>query len=180
MTYSDEIWKDIVGYEGLYQVSNYGEIKSLRKNKKIYQSINNAGYKVVSLYKNNKSIKKTVHRLVAIAFIPNFNNLPQVNHIDGIKINNNLNNLEWCDNKYNQKHASMLGLTKKRDEICSIKNGIKIIQYDLKDNYIKEWKNMKEASRTLKIDNSAISKCCRGKRNKCGGFKWKYKEVIKK
>lgn len=180
MNYKSEIWKDIVGYEGLYQVSSYGKIKSILKNKLIYQEVGNVGYKVVALYKNNKRKKVTVHRIVAKAFIPNLKNLPQVNHIDGNKLNNCVENLEWCDNRYNQIHANKLGLNSKRNFITSYLNGKKVLQYDLNGKFIKEWKSIKEASRILKIDNSCISKCCYHKRNKCGGYIWRfYEEVVK-
>ena len=113
-----EIWKDIPEYEGLYQVSNLGNIKSLsRRNKKrvnqerlMKLKLNSSGYYQVWLYKNNKDRGFFVHRLVALVFIPNKNNLPEVNHIDAIKINNVVSNLEWCTHLQNMKHANNLGL----------------------------------------------------------------------
>lgn len=104
-----EIWKDIEGYEGLYEVSNYGRIKSKKfKNKeKIIKSfIGSNGYPTITLYSNNHFIKKfSIHRLVAQAFIPNPNNYPQVNHIDLNKFNNFYSNLEWCTHNMNIQHA---------------------------------------------------------------------------
>ena len=119
-----EIWKDIEGYEGLYQVSNKGRIKSLNRidsrgrkvNEKILSSKpNNKGYLRVHLYKNGKRKPFSVHRLVAIAFIPNPNNLLEVNHKDENKENNTVDNLEWCDRKYNANYGS-------RNERASVSN----------------------------------------------------------
>lgn len=114
---ASEIWKDIKGYEGLYQVSNFGRIRSLDRWRnsgtggyfqtgkilKTKEDVN--GYLRVSLLKNGKYQKMNVHRLIAIAFIPNENNFPIINHKDGNKLNNNISNLEWCTYSYNSKHA---------------------------------------------------------------------------
>lgn len=114
----NRIWKDIPGYEGLYQVSNFGEVKSFykfrdgKKERILKHAINDSGYKIVVLTKNKKPKSLRVHRLVALTFIDNFENKPQVNHIDGNKLNNNINNLEWCTNGENEKHAYKLGLKK--------------------------------------------------------------------
>ena len=120
----NRIWKDIPEYEGLYQVSNFGEVKSLPKIRNIFNTyyfskekilkhaLNDSGYKIVVLAKNKKAKTLRVHRLVALAFIDNFENKPQVNHKDGNKLNNNVNNLEWCTNGENEKHAYKLGLKK--------------------------------------------------------------------
>jgi hypothetical protein len=113
-----EIWKDIVGYEGLYQVSNLGRVKSLpkmcgrsfREERLLTVDLSNCGYNRVSLCKDNKLTKYGVHRLVATAFIENPCNLPQVNHLDGNKTNNNVCNLEWCTAKDNTNHAFNNGL----------------------------------------------------------------------
>ena len=116
-----EIWKDIVGYEGLYKVSNLGRVKSLSRNfwngvnwwkskEKILKNNILSNYCIVYLYKNKKRKTKQVHRLVAQAFISNFNNKPEVNHIDGDKENNIVDNLEWCTHKENIQHAFKTGL----------------------------------------------------------------------
>ena len=106
-----EIWKEIIGYEGLYSVSNTGLVKRVTTNKIKYPSLNSWGYKVVSLSKSNTKLKTVlVHRLVAIHFIDNPENKKQVNHIDGIKTNNNVSNLEWNTQHENMTHAFKTGL----------------------------------------------------------------------
>ena len=106
-----EIWKDVKGYEGLYQVSNKGRIKSLNyrrtgKEGILQHSLDSYGYLKVTLHKNGKQKYFRIHRLVAEAFIPNVNDLPEVNHIDENKENNHVENLEWCDRKYNNNYGS--------------------------------------------------------------------------
>ena len=112
----EEIWKDIEGYEGLYQISNLGRVKSFprkgtqtKKEKILKEKRDKKGYCFVSL--NNVGAKPyKIHRLVAQAFIPNLENKPQINHIDGDKTNNRIDNLEWCNNSENQIHAYKKGL----------------------------------------------------------------------
>lgn len=109
-----EIWKDIKNYEGLYKVSNLGNVKSLpkkagrsnRKEKILNFNKNSKGYLRVELSKDKKRKQCLVHRLVAETFIPNYNNLPQINHKDENKENNYIDNLEWCDNKYNNNYGT--------------------------------------------------------------------------
>ena len=101
-----EIWKDIKGYEGLYQVSNLGNVYSIKNNKLLKLHISHKGYVVVCLYKNNKQHTQQIHRLIAQAFIPNPNNLPCVNHKDENPGNNDFRNLEWCTYKYNNNYGT--------------------------------------------------------------------------
>ena len=107
-----EEWKDIVGYEGLYQVSNLGRIKNIKKNTIKSQRNTFKGYLQVGL-SNKKDKTYRVHRLVAQAFIPNPENKPEVNHIDGDKKNDNVENLEWVTGKENIDHAIKTGVFKK-------------------------------------------------------------------
>lgn len=183
----EEIWKDIKDFEKRYMVSNYGRIKSLSKfvnnnpkskeigyysKEKILKTFDNTkGYKLVKLYKDNKKYIKKVHRLVAETFIPNIENKPQVNHIDGNKQNNNIYNLEWVTNKENIKHAWENNMCKKR---IGKENKLskKVYQFDLNNNFIKEWSSVEEARKTLHISN--ISSVCNKKRNKAGGYIWRY------
>lgn len=162
-----EIWKDVKGFEGLYQVSNIGNVR--RKKHLLFKTLRN--YYGVKLCKNNIKCFKYIHRLVAEAFIPNPDNKPQVNHIDGNKLNNNVNNLEWVTISENGKHAYKIGL-EKPTRISPV------LQYDLKGNFIKEYVSIKEAKKENK-KCSKISACCQGKRKTAGGYVWKYKELKK-
>lgn len=195
----EEIWKDIIGYEGLYQVSNLGRIKALikfNKTSKLYSSIGyyrkekilklescKNGYLRVALYKNKIKKRFLVHRLVAQAFIINSYNKPQVNHKDGNKTNNNINNLEWTTSKENNIHAHKTGLNKGSYGMVGKKGKlnkkIKIIeQYNLDNELIKKWYGFNEIQRELNIPIANIWACCNGKRKKAKGYIWRYKEEI--
>lgn len=170
-----EIWKDIKDYEGLYQVSNWGRVKSLKRlvkkwngsrtvSEKILQPlIQSNGYYYVGLVKNNKRINYKIHRLVAEHFIPNPNNYKEVNHKDENKTNNVVTNLEWCDRKYNQNYGT-------RTEKCSKK----VYQYTLDGKFVKEWKSTAECGRNG-FKQSSVAACCRGELKTYKGFIWKYK-----
>jgi hypothetical protein len=116
-----EVWKDVIGYEGLYQVSNFGNVKSLgnefsRKERLLKLSFQSKGYLTVVLQKDTKRKMVLVHRLVAEHFIPNINNKPQVNHINGIKTDNRLENIEWVSHRENLDHAIENNLVLKGDK----------------------------------------------------------------
>ena len=175
-----EIWKDIKGYEGSYMVSNNGNVKSIDrinycgyhyKEHILKQVVDRNGYCRVYLTKRAKTKCKLVHILVAQSFIPNPNNLPEINHKDENKANNCVDNLEWCTHQYNSNYGTRTSriIPKTID-----KTRTPVDQYDLNDNMIKEWYSMSEAARQLNIVQQNISKCCHGKRNIAGGFKWKF------
>lgn len=194
-----EEWKDIKGFEGLYQVSNKGRIKSLehftlqtniydkggKTNRKHEEKIlkgwiQNTGYLTVAL----KNKKYSIHRLVAETFIKNPEKHKTVNHIDGNKLNNKVENLEWCSLQENIKHAYKAGLMENCKRINSkIKQRAKFIdQYDLNGTYIKTFLGSKEAEKELRnkninISNSGIRDVCNGKRKTAGGFKWKWSKI---
>lgn len=156
-----EVFKDIEGYEGLYQVSNLGRVKSLNYNKtgneRILSSANNGlGYYFVDLHKKGKKEKHFLHRLVAEAFLENPNNLPDVNHIDQNKQNNTISNLEWCTRKYNVRYS-------KAKKVGCYKDNILIKTYQSMTDCIKDgfW-------------SSQVSKCCRGLKSQYKGFQWRY------
>lgn len=165
----NEEFRLIKDYENLYEVSNYGRIKSVKRGIIIKQRKDKRGYCILDLHKNNKQKTQKVHRLVAQAFIPNYNNYPCINHKDENKENNCIDNLEWCTIKYNNNY----GTSRKR---AAKKMGKKINQYDLQDNLIKTWCSMIEASRKLNIDRRSIFHCCKGYKHckSAGGYKWQY------
>jgi hypothetical protein len=160
-----EVWKDIEGYEGLYQVSNSGRIKSV-KNNIIRKPRIARGYLYVNLSKSGKKKTYKIHRLVAQHFIPNPNNYPCVNHKDEDKLNNFLNNLEWCTFKYNTNYGTSL---KRRVETQTRS----IFQYDLNGELIKIWHGLKEISKTG-MSASSISQCCNKKYYTSYGSVWRY------
>lgn len=183
---SNEIWKDIIGYEGYYQISSFGRVRSLKRiiidknnnkhtiNEKIlkpHKSIQ--GYLTVSLLKirNNKRIR--IHRLVALHFIENINNYSQVNHKDFNRENNNVDNLEWMTPSQNVKYSWDNGrygdsklITKEANKKCSKK----VLCVDLNTVF----ESARKASREFNIAISSISQCCNKKRKSAGGYKWQY------
>lgn len=170
-----EIWKDIQNYEGLYQVSNLGRVKSIIKKIILKNMVDKCGYEYVHLSKNNVQKRKSIHRLVAETFLDNKNNLPCVNHKDENKQNNNINNLEWCTYSYNNNYGTKI---KKQSEkmLNNKKRSKQVIQYNLKNDKINEYLSLREAERQTKIKYIDISKCCKNKRKTAGGYIWKFKE----
>lgn len=168
-----EVWKDVVGFEG-YKVSNYGKVKTVKFGRdSILHTSLARGYPHVTLYKNGIKNTKSVHRIVAEAFIPNTNNLPQVDHIDGNRANAALSNLRWCTAKENQNFEIA---QKKRIYVHILKEGKPIVQYSLKGEFINRWNSVSTASRTLGITREGIRDCCLGKQKTAFGFVWKYVE----
>ena len=173
---TEEIWKDIAGYEGLYKVSNLGRVKSLNyrrtgKEKERIPNKNNSGYLYVGLHKDGKMNNFLIHRLVAEAFIENVNDLPQVNHINENKLNNCVENLEWCSAKYNINYG---------EHNYNIRNTMSskvpnILQYTLDDKFLNEYVSGRDAERKTGISHGGILKCCQGKCRTWKGYIWKYK-----
>jgi len=187
----EEEWKPILGFEGLYEVSDVGRIKSLdrlvvtekRGNYSIPSSIMTPkkdvqGYLKICLRKDLKSHMFLTHRLVALAFIPNPTKYPQINHINGIKDDNRLENLEWCNNSMNQKH--MIEVLKTHNTAGKI-NGtapkcIKVDQIDKKtDQIIKTWPSIKEAIKA-KAATKSVWRALKDNSKTCLGSKWRYHE----
>ena len=205
MIENTEIWKPVVGYEGLYEVSSYGRVRSLDridnnnhplKGAILKPYISNSGYLLVGLYKQQKRDRKLLHRLVAEAFIPNPDNKPEIDHINTIKTDNTVflnedgsinyekTNLRWTTRKENINNP----LTKTKMHINARKpskgkygkkhhRSKPIIQYDKEGNFIKEWDCANDVERVLGISNKHIGSVCLGKRKSCGGYIWKYKNA---
>lgn len=201
-----EIWKPIRGYETLYEVSNFGKVKGIKRNKLLKPKISRDGYLRVGLRKpNEKQRWFFIHRLVAIAFIPNLNNYPQINHKDEVKTNNCVNNLEWCTAKYNCNYGTHIqriiantdyskidyeARHRHTDYVKRYKNtdykkigaytrkrfSKKVIQYSLDGEKIREWESTRAIARELNIDHKGIVNCCNGKYKTSYGFIWKYKD----
>ena len=169
-----EIWKDIKGYEGLYQISNLGRVKSFRESAKfgkqkeyiLKPSMINSGYHVVTLYKKDRTRRKhQLHRLVADAFIPNTENLPCINHKDENKINNEVSNLEWCTYSYNNNY----GTAKERAR----KTRMKFIHQQRTDGKaIAVYCSIDAACELLGYDKSTLEEWC--KNGTGGGYLWRY------
>jgi hypothetical protein len=174
-----EIWKDIEGFEGCYQVSNYGRIRSLRNQRGIRKvpkilkpEIMKKGYLRIPLRKNYCQKHVMVHRLVAIAFVPNPLSLPYVNHKDEDKSNNLASNLEWCTNEYNENYGTRnlrTGLSRRKP----------IVVYDAKGNFIAEYPSINDAAAFYGINASRLAYYCRGlsgtKREELKGLRFEFK-----
>lgn len=163
-----EEWRDVLGYEGLYEVSNLGRVR--RNGKILKPQAERGGYLHVFLSKNGIVKHGKVHRLVASAFIPNPNNYPQINHKDEDKTNNAVSNLEWCDGKYNANYGT-------RNKRVSEKMSKPVFQFDLLGNFIREWPSALKVEEETGMNHSNISMCCLGRYGfkTAGGFIWKFK-----
>lgn len=189
--YIEEIWKPVKGYEGLYEVSNYGRVRSLDygrtgKIRVLKPGLDGHGYLKVCLSIGGKHKTLFIHRLVAIAFIPNPNNYPIINHRDCNPLNNHVDNLEWCSYGYNNTY----GFARELRALKTVNHPNKshcVCQFNKDGTLIKEYPSAAEATRQTGISNSSILDCCinRVRRNKngstyqvksAGGFIWKFKE----
>ena len=173
-----EEWKDIPGYEGLYQASTEGRIRSLPKPSRIRRgnkivpftypgkiisvSQTKKGYLMTALFKEGKLKSYTIHRLIANTFIPNPENLPQINHKNEIKNDNRVCNLEWCTNLYNRNYGTNKDNFKKK-VIRVSESGEEVV-----------YNSVTEGAKANGMNKTSVSACCRGKRKQAGGYKWKF------
>ena len=162
----EEIWKDIKGYEGKYQVSSLGRVRRVEV---LSEFTHTRGYKYVNITKDGQTKHKYIHRLVAETFIPNPMNLETVNHINEVKDDNKVSNLEWLSYYDNNHHGTAI-------ERRSITRGKKVLQYSLDGEFIKEWNSAREIERELGYCNVSINQCCNGIIHKSKGFIWRFKE----
>lgn len=182
-----EIWEYVPDYEGIYQASTLGRIRSLDrytnhrhggktfvKGMMLKQHISNSGYYRISLHKKCVEKQHSVHRLVLLTFIMNPKNKRTVNHKDGNKLNNKLENLEWATYSENELHAYRIGLKKSFVHIATEKTKRKVLMLSLSGESLLWFDSQKEANNMLGIDSRRISDCCRGIRKTAGGYKWEF------
>lgn len=170
------MWKDVVGFEGRYMVSDNGELKG-KRGFILKQRLNTNGYPIVTMRENGRPRDKRVHRIVAEAFIPNPNNLPFVNHIDGDKQNNSVENLEWCSQSHNIKEAYRMGLSTQTSQYKAI-HKIDPDTGEILDTHV----SITAAVRSLGIDDWSliqdmignISACAKGRKRTAYKYKWRY------
>ena len=187
-----EIWKDIKGYEGIYQVSNLGKVKRITFingtckmpcERFMTPTDNGNGYLIVGLSKNGKRKNFYLHRLVAETFIPNPENKPEVNHKKGNRYDNRAKKLEWVTSSENQNHAKEVLKVKYNLEGLNIsreKQKRKVAMLDKNGNVIKVFDSIADAGRYINAGFSGICGCCRGVYKTIKGYKWKYVEDIRK
>ena len=184
----EEIWKDIVGYEGLYQVSNMGRVRSLdrkrncgvkgsyvQKGRILKYHITTSGYCGVRLSDQHGKMKdRLIHCLVAQAFLPNPLSLPELNHKDENKLHNYASNLEWCTRQYNINYGD-------RTHKAAVSESRRpVLQYSFAGDFIQEYYSAYEAVRNvLGSSVGGITGCCKGRGKQSGGYIWRYKEEIK-
>ena len=180
-----EIWKDKKDYEGIYQVSNCGRVKSLNynhtgKEKILKTGTYKSGYLYVVLYKNNKRKHFSIHRLVAEAFLEIPEELKQyigtaylqVNHKDENKQNNNVSNLEWCTAQYNNTYGTRIERVAEKNTNGKLSKPV--LQYTLDGEFVREWESATQAEREGGFHQANICMCCKGKIKKYKGFIWRY------
>ena len=165
-----EVWRPIEDFPN-YEVSNFGQVRNCRTGKVLKPVDNTYGYLRVHLYQNGEKKWIYIHKLVALAFIPNPMDLVEVNHRDENKLNNRVENLEWVTRQQNNSYGT-------RNERIGLGHRKPVEQYDICGSYIRTWISISEAVRQTGICQSAISQCCNGKYKTAGGFIWRFAENL--
>ena len=169
------IWKDIDGYNRMYQISNIGRVKSLErrdskgrfvKGRMLKLGKDSNGYPQAHLWKDGKQKCFLVHRLVAEAFIPNINGYAEINHVNEIKTDNNVANLEWCNKKYNNNYGTCIARS-------SEARSKPVLQYDKEGNFIKKYPSLRSVNKEG-FHHSSVSLVCRGVNKQHNGYVWRY------
>lgn len=182
-----EIWKDVDGFEGKYKVSNLGNVLSLDfcrtgKPKLLKPKHHHTGYLIVRLCNGaqSKQVNKSIHSLVANAFIPNPDNKRCINHIDGDKTNNHVSNLEWVTHAENSQHAIKSGLRdphkNNHPKGSKVVNSRKVAQWSLSGRFIRQWDCISDAARFINCKPCMIINNAKGRTESCHGYKWSYTE----
>lgn len=181
-----EVWRSVDGFNGVFEISNLGRLKRVVNSKNMPDNnilkgeITKHGYRQYHMKVNNVSKKEKAHRLVAKAFLENKDNLPHVNHKDGNKLNNRVDNLEWCDPAYNNRHALETGLRKidmvqvrNMHKTMAEKQKKRVGQYSLDGQLIREYESLKDTEEYF-ANSTNIGCVCRGIRKTAYGYLWKY------
>ena len=189
-----EKWKEIPGYDGKYEISTLGNVRCINYKKTgvckvMKMQLSKHNYYMITLRQGGKNVNRSIHRLVGITWIPNPNNLPEIDHINSDPSDNRVENLRWCTKEENLHNPKTL---KKKREVChkpysrnplteekrrqiSLAVSKPVIQMSIFGKDIREFKSIIQAGKETKAHPSAINKCCRGKAKSAGGYKWRYK-----
>lgn len=156
----------VPGYESIYQISSDGKVWNVKSGATLRGNVNSHGYVVVSLTKDGVKKDCKLHRLLALAFLPNPNDFDCVNHKDGDKLNNSLDNLEWCTKGYNNRHArEQLGIDFSAKPVC---------QTTMSGDFVALWANLSQAAKSVGVTSACVSRCCEGHANSAGGYRWEF------
>jgi hypothetical protein len=178
--YEEEEFKDIENYEGLYMISSLGRVYSVKRNKFLKPHKEKKNYLRVALCKEGKMKKYKIHRLVGQAFIPNPLNYKEINHINEIKTDNRVENLEWMSHKENCNYGTRTARMKQHPnwKAAAEKCSKAVLQFTKDGKFVKEYPSTIEAERATGIDHGSISKCCKEKLHSAGKYVWRYKKEV--